>query len=548
MKSSTTGKWYWLFIAAVAVLAVGGVTAQAEWDAMPNHKTYVTTPYFPKAGQGDYVSSGFTPGGVRNVMENYYEGYWRETSYHRADPTNGLPVRGYYMASKTAGEIAMPWAWNAGQTDLSEATVTGAVIDVAVAGITNVYTGTLNPVPIKGRPLTIRIATLFLTDAVGSGQLSGDGNGTVNHSTGAYSFKLSLAAPPGSPIQAFYTYFIQGAAQSAGAWGNYTAVIGDLGASRFPDGRGELFDELADDTPAVLYRRYDPIADVIIDDPLVDGFWTPGERFTDMPGPGGLTAPNGRWDPYIHAEDAWTPIHTNSPLADLVWSLAFSDFFASDERGDFFYDYDFSITMVSTTPPPQVLQFVNPGMATDDALIWVADINRQVNVPVHISEFDLTPPLYYGSEMTVTSTNLLAEDRWVWTATNRVIGSTALEVLDDDIKTFLGEPAVGDVIADYDFSVSVSGTNVGARVNFSPNPIANSNALFYIANVDSGTNVAYRLNELDLTPPQFFINVASGPVTNLPAEDRWEPTHDFSGIAGQIRQLATIRSFLNTEH
>ena len=42
----------------------------AAWPELPTHKTYVVPGYFPKNGQGDYSSSGFDIGEVRNVMEN----------------------------------------------------------------------------------------------------------------------------------------------------------------------------------------------------------------------------------------------------------------------------------------------------------------------------------------------------------------------------------------------------------------------------------------------------------------------------------------------
>ena len=131
MKSNTTCGRFGLFFAGLVALLAGVTTARANaWPELPSHKTYVGTPYFPKNGQGDYTSSGFSVGTVRERMENFYEGYWRETSYFRANPTNGLPVRGYFMDTKTPGEVAMPWAWNPGQTSLSEDLVTGDQIGI----------------------------------------------------------------------------------------------------------------------------------------------------------------------------------------------------------------------------------------------------------------------------------------------------------------------------------------------------------------------------------------------------------------------------------
>ncbi|MBM4164442.1 MAG: hypothetical protein FJ222_08380, partial [Lentisphaerae bacterium] len=549
MKSVTTDGRFGLVLAALAALLTGVITVRANaWPELPNHKSYIGTPYFPKNGQGNYTSSGFSVGTVRERMENFYEGYWRETSYFRANPTNGLPVRGYFMDTKTPGEVAMPWAWNPGDTALSEDLIAGAVIGTASADVTTVYTGTLDPIPLKGRPLTIQIGNRFLTDTAGGGQLGGDGSGTVNHGTGAYSFRLHVAAAGGTPILASYTYFIRGAAASPAGWANFSAPIGDPGINRFADGRGEHFDELADLlTPAVRYRRYDVATDSVVDDPLVDGFWTPGERFTDMPGFNNLTPPNGRWDPYIHAEDRWTPDRANGGIAQFVLSAGLRTLLNSSAYGDFFFDYDFSVLSVSTGTPPRVLTYDGfAGLVTTNAVLWIADRTRKVNVPFMISEFDLTPPLYYNSVNTLTTTNLYAEDRWVWTPTNRVIGATGVEVLADPVKTFLATPNVGDVIADYDFSVSVSTNVPGTRANASISPLASSNAVFYIADLDNGTNIAVSLNELDLTPPLYFTNRFSGINIPIPAEDRWTPTHAFTGIAGTLRDFGPIASYLNS--
>jgi hypothetical protein len=158
MKSVTTCGRQGLIWAGLAILTAGVATAQSgAYPEMPNHMTFIVPTFFPKNGQTDFKSF-VDPALVKTQMENFYEGYWRETSYYRANPTNGLNVRGYFMDTKTGGEVAMPWAWN-------------------------------------------------------------------------------LAAAP--------------------TWTNYSSCVGDLADDRFPDGRGEHFDELADKkTAAVLYRRY----------------------------------------------------------------------------------------------------------------------------------------------------------------------------------------------------------------------------------------------------------------------------------------------------
>jgi hypothetical protein len=447
--------------AGLAVLAAGVATAQSgAWPEMPSHKTYISPAYFPKSGQTDFTSSGSTPGAIQARMESLYEGFFRETSYYRANPTNGLNVRGYFMDSRVGGEVAMPWAWN----------------------------------------------------------------------------------PPSNAV-------------APSAWTNFSAAVGDPGNDRFADGRGEHFDELADKlTPAVLYRRYNAATTNLIDDPLVDGFWTPGERFTDR---GGTAAPNGRWDDYVHAEDRWTPVHSNTTIsaggtitnttlsADLLGYVNSSVTIdgTAYAKGDLFYDYDSSIRTVSTNTPSRVLTYSS--MATTNAVIWVADRDRTLNVPVRISEFDLTPPLYFNSSPTVISTNVYAEDRWLWSPANRVLSGTGALVLSDPVKSFLSTPDVGDVIADYDFSINISSNTPGTRVN-SGSPLASSNALFYIANLTSGTNIPFRLNELDLVPPVFFIDQPSGSISTVPAEDRWTPTHDFTGIASTMTEFLPIRTFLDS--
>ncbi|MEI8242214.1 MAG: LamG-like jellyroll fold domain-containing protein [bacterium] len=379
----------------LAVLAIGTFSALAQaWPEMPTHKTYVFPSYFPKNGQPNYTSSGFQVGFVRERMEGFYEGWWREVSYYMANPTNGLNVNGYYMDTKTVGEIAMPWQWSPGAVQTAESNVVGAVIGTAVAGITNVYTGTLNPVPEAGKSLTIQIGTIYLTDTTGGGQILGAGVGTVNHATGAYSFQLNVAAPPGTPIQAYYTCFLSGSGTSPGAWANFSAPIGDPGSDRYPDGQGEQFDELPDtQSPSVKYRRWDSVNKVLIDDPLQDGFWTPGERFTDMPGSSGLTPPNGRWDPYVHAEDTWIPKHSitgNIMLASAYQALI--NFITNATVGDVYADYNMG-TVCDTNNPARVISTVS--MAEPIVDLWIADFVTGSNRLYRVNEMNLFPPDHY---------------------------------------------------------------------------------------------------------------------------------------------------------
>ena len=99
------------------------------------------------------------------------------------------------------------------------------------------------------------------------------------------------------------------------------------------------------------------------------------------------------------------------------------------------------------------------------------------------------------------------------------------------------------MIADYDFSVYVTNNTFGTRVS-SVGPLASSNALFYIANLTGGTNIPFRLNELDLVPPMFFSDQPAGSISTVPAEDYWTPTHSnqFTGIATTLREFVPIRA------
>ncbi|MFZ4395911.1 MAG: hypothetical protein ACOYOU_09840, partial [Kiritimatiellia bacterium] len=546
MKSYTIRRPVGFICVALAMLGAGTFSALAQWPEMPTHKTYVFPSYFPKNGQADYVGSGFTPGFVRNRMDTFYEGWWRETSYYKANPTNGMNVRGYFMDTKTAGEIAMPWAWSGGNVQGAEASIAGQYIADAVADISRVYTGTLDPCPMGGRPITITIGNRTLSDPNGGGQLTGDGYGTVNHSTGAYSFKLNVAAPEGTPIRVSYSYYVQAVAADPGAWANFSAGIGDPAVDRFPDAQGEQFDEFADeDSPSVKYQRFDAFSGKTIDDPLPDGVWTPGERFTDLPGSG--TPPNGRWDPYIHAEDTWTPVHTNGGICQQLFSKQMRDYINSPLRGDFFFDYDFSVRAVDNGNPPRVTDFDGiAGLVNTNALIWVADRDRKVNVPFRISEFDLTPPLYYNSLFTLSNSFQNAEEKWT---AYHVVTGLASTVLSPSMRTFIDTVGTGDLLADYDFSIDVP-TNAAQRVETWQNglgaPLASSNLVVWLADLGTGTNIPFRINELDLTPPLYFTNFYSTTVARISAEDRWIPAHNVTGISATLTEFAKIKTSLNS--
>lgn len=95
--------------ATVAILL--GLLAGAAYqgraaDDVPTHKTLFFNTYYPKAGQS---GMNVNPGDVRSAAGTLYEGWWREESYWRSNPTNGFGVHGFNMKTKVYGDKAMQW-------------------------------------------------------------------------------------------------------------------------------------------------------------------------------------------------------------------------------------------------------------------------------------------------------------------------------------------------------------------------------------------------------------------------------------------------------
>lgn len=535
------------------VLTVGGFPVLAqEVPEVPDHLTYTFPTYFPKNGQIDFASYGTSPGDLRNVFENYYEGWWREASYHRANPTNGLSERGFFMDTKTVGEVALPWAMSPGNSVLGESNVYKRVVGTASADLATVYSGTLSPLPVGGEPIVFEVGTRKVTSANGYDGLRGDGSGFISLATGDYSFELDLAAPDGTPIEVTYTAYIQGAAPSPANWANFSqsGEMTDFTAGiRGPDGRGEHFMESPYlDVTAVLYTRWDAAANSIVDDPLVDGFWTPGEQFTDR---GGASAPNGRWEPYLHAENRWIPAITNWGIADTypdILPFGLREYIEEEERGDFFVDYNLSIREVDGFGRVLAPAAGFRSLLDLNVTLQVADRDRRVNVATNINEFNLTPPRYFRSQSDVVSTNI-TEDSWVALAKSTSSGTTASLLFDAEMPSLLANPRIGGVIADYTLNIAANTNQVNALGDSRVTTVANlaytnsSIAPFYVADFSSGTNRPIAINSLDLTPPLFYTNFPSGVVGT--AEDRWEPQLNFSGIAANLQHLQGIRAFFN---
>ncbi len=565
MRTQHNNRFCWVAGLCLGMLIAGTGAGVAQQVAeIPDYLTYVFPAYFPKNGQVDYSGSGSTPGDVRNLMANYYEGWWREVSYHRANPTNGLSERGFFMDTKTVGEVALPWANGVGSVVQGETPVSGLVVGNASADLATEYTGVLDPLPVGGRSIAFRIGTRVVSSRSGYDALGGDGSGFINLATGAYAFKLRLPATEGTAIEVFYTAYIRGAAPSPANWANLSQPMNDITAgTRMPDGRGEHFMESEfQGLSAVLYQRWDPAAEGWIDDPLVDGFWTPGERFTDQPRGGGTLPPTGGWNPYEHAEDRWTPSITNWGIASRnpgILPFGMTNFmvdFPQGRRGDFFFDYNFSILGVDADgrvlPPPAGFS----SLLDLNVEIQVADRDRMVNVSTNISEFNLTPPRFFRSRVDVVSTNII-EDSWSRINRNWSVG-IAGEILPinpayDPLVQLLGDSNPGGVIADYTLRITANTNQVNAsghsRVT-TAGDLAYTNASaypFYVADFATGTNRMVALSSLDLTPPLFYTNIGSGASVSDPAEDRWEPEHhltnNFAGIASILNHLAVIRSY-----
>jgi hypothetical protein len=122
--------------------------------------------------------------------------------------------------------------------------------------------------------------------------------------------------------------------------------------------------------------------------PLVDGYWTPGERFWDTMLVAGQP-PNGRFDTFLADEDFWRADNTNTlSLSSLARSLVHipGGRVAGDwdwRRGEYYADY-YNDTLVNSTTTIVVQVGFESAVQ-----IWVADTTRGVNIPLVVSEQQL---------------------------------------------------------------------------------------------------------------------------------------------------------------
>ena len=325
------------FLLLLGVLAWVPMTGLAI-DPIPSCQTLFFNTYYPKAGQ---TRMDIDPGVVRTAASTYYEGWWQEESYYQMNPVNGLPLRGFYMRSKTYGEKALPWTH--GLVSMGSTVVTNVTV---VGSLTN---------------------STVVTNA------------------------LMMPSPK--------------------SWINLAPIPGQ---TKFdPTFGGEHNREL--DYQGNSHQRYGGTG------PLLDGFWTPGERFSDtmlIPG----QPPNGIFDNFIQ-EDYWQSSNTNylnvpineSSIAQALAGrvdLYFTPYPNKKDtwdgrRGEYYADYDNMTEVNAATTLVTSVEF------NDNTMIYIADTINKTNVPIAISDFTVDPPVkvdhgiipsYYLSEGDLTHT------------------------------------------------------------------------------------------------------------------------------------------------
>ena len=89
----------------LVLLAVRPWVAQAV-DPIPSHRTLFFNTYYPKAGQ---TGMDIPEGTVRTAARTAYQGWWQEETYYQPNGSNGLPLRGFNMASTVYGGVPLPW-------------------------------------------------------------------------------------------------------------------------------------------------------------------------------------------------------------------------------------------------------------------------------------------------------------------------------------------------------------------------------------------------------------------------------------------------------
>ena len=312
-------RWLWApVVTGVLLVTFSGV---AE-DAIPDYKHIVHMGH-PKDGLRTVA-----PGMVRNVFTGDFEPYWREVSYHRSDPTNGISTWGYYPDTKTYGYADLPWPCNP----------MGAVI-VSTNGAGVVTTNQ------TGRP---------------------DSYGRVWR-------------------EDVHPYFETG-----------PVVFG-----------GEHNYEVRPDPgPTILHSANVPGAAA-----LVDGFWTPGERFLDEDN-------DGQWTPAVYDEPYWVNEQPKMRIGDQLCFTWLTNAWDGNLILPGYRDNLRGLCITNLpggTLPGSPVKIITPGELFADyssievsaipafnsnvtIYISATNVGSYSNVPVQINELDLSPDLYsFGS-------------------------------------------------------------------------------------------------------------------------------------------------------
>ncbi len=168
-------------------------------------------------------------------------------------------------------------------------------------------------------------------------------------------------------------------------WGN-AAPLEDAG-SRTPDYRGEYNFELNEEgEPMEMYESGEP-------NPLLDGYWTPGERFYDTMNPpsdtddDGITdlessAPDGVFTREIPTEARWMPDVSGSPPPLLgLTHIENEDDWNHVTGGEYFFDWD-----AGTDLPTGVIDCDGSNTMT----VWVGyEIgSSRGNIAMELTDFD----------------------------------------------------------------------------------------------------------------------------------------------------------------
>ncbi len=289
-------------------LVLGAGLAAKAFDDVPDYRflVHMAVPVdgtHPLSGGDTNDPSGAFAGDMRTYYQNIVETYWKEVSYHEADPETGFSEHGFYIDSKTYGYVWLPWP--------------------AYAGSGVGFTGFLGS----------------QTNATGPG---------VRADSWVSAVDPRAYATSGRPV-------------SFAGEHNY-----ETGDPFVPDSPGQLFGGSG---------------------PLIDGYWTPGERFQDVDD-------DGEWgestNVVIVGEDWWDSANTvflptNWPGPREIWGYNGSAGGGPDDRGELFADYDGG----SSTFDINGTTFVTVVDFDASATIFIADgaENQQVN----LSEHDLTP-------------------------------------------------------------------------------------------------------------------------------------------------------------